>query len=317
MPLTIRSVVPLVVLAILWTQPSPAARPHLTPWSAPANMGPVVNSDGYDSMAALSKDGLSLYISTSRGNGLGTWDIWVCQRENQDDPWGEPRRLPDGVNTPSYDMGPAFSRDGHWMFFISDRPGGYGGYDVWASWRRHVDDDFGWEPPVNLGPAINTSADDNGVTVWDGDRHAPAELYFNSNRTGSQEVYVSRLERDGGWTPAELVPELNSPASEGKLAITFDGREIYFHSNREGSVLGNDGKPSVDIWVSHRESPSAPWETPVNVAEVNTPYSDAQLGLAPDGHTLMFTSNRPDPAKLGPTDLYVSDRDKVIGKRCR
>lgn len=54
---------------------------------------------------------------------------------------------------------PNLSRDGHWLFFSSTRPGRFGNFDIWVSWRANPHDDFGWETPVNLG-AINTDAFD-------------------------------------------------------------------------------------------------------------------------------------------------------------
>src|SRR2546422_6507617 len=69
-------------------------QPAYGPWGTPVNLGPVVNSPYNDNSPAISKDGLSLYISSSlpapRPGGLGGPDVWVSQRASIDAPWGEP-----------------------------------------------------------------------------------------------------------------------------------------------------------------------------------------------------------------------------------
>src|SRR5262249_29877127 len=141
-----------------------AAGPRYAVWSAPLNLGHTFNSSVSDSAAAVSKDGLSLYFYSNRSGGLGGNDIWVSQRASTEDAWGTPVNLGATVNSGSMDFVPALSRDEHWLFFGSDRPGGYGGQDIWASYRKHVHDDFGWQAPVNLGPNVNSFADDNAST---------------------------------------------------------------------------------------------------------------------------------------------------------
>ena len=79
---------------------------------------------------------------------------------------------------------------------------------------------------------------------FEGDETTPAELYFGSDRGGAgYDIFVSRLGRDGTFGPAERVAELNSAASEQRPGISYDGREMYFTSNRPGSV------GLTDIWV--------------------------------------------------------------------
>ena len=96
------------------------------PWSAPVNLGPVINTSFIDADPAISKDGLSLYISTDRPGGLGDLDIWVSQRASVDDPWGPPQPLGPNVNSNAADLAPALSPDGHRMYFQSFRTGEIG-----------------------------------------------------------------------------------------------------------------------------------------------------------------------------------------------
>src|SRR5687767_1104771 len=74
---------------------------------------------------AISKDGLSLYFAAARvPGGFGGEDIYVSQRETRDAEWGPAINLGPTINTAASEMVPAFSRDGHLMFFASNRLGG-------------------------------------------------------------------------------------------------------------------------------------------------------------------------------------------------
>src|SRR5437660_9040278 len=144
----------------------PRAAPMYSDWGVPVNLGPVINSPSTDAGPAIAKDGLSLFFGSDRPGGFGSLDIWVSQRVSLDAPWGPPVNLGAVVNSTNLENVPALSRDEHWMFFNSDRPGGFGQNDLWASYRVHTKDDFGWQTPVNLG-AVNTSFMDQGAGYFE------------------------------------------------------------------------------------------------------------------------------------------------------
>ena len=89
-------------------------------WSAPANLGAVINSAASDQGPALSKNGLSLYFTSNRAGSIGGFDMYVSQRTSVDDAWSSPVNLGPTVNTTSDEGNPAFSRDGHYLFFQVD-----------------------------------------------------------------------------------------------------------------------------------------------------------------------------------------------------
>src|SRR5437667_261652 len=93
--------------------------PTWSAWSAPVNLGPVVNSASNDQHPAISKDGLSLYISSDRLGGFGGTDIWVSQRASLDDPWGPLQNLGPSINSAGNDFAPTFTPDGHQLYFHS------------------------------------------------------------------------------------------------------------------------------------------------------------------------------------------------------
>src|SRR5207237_8896544 len=92
--------------------------PRYSDWSAPVNLGPVINSSFSDRHPAISKHGLSLYFTSDRPGGYGADDIWVSHRATVDSPWGPPLNAGPNINTGGTEYSPTFSRDGHWLFFI-------------------------------------------------------------------------------------------------------------------------------------------------------------------------------------------------------
>jgi hypothetical protein len=279
-------------------------------WSEPVNLGPVVNSEADDHHPAISANGLSLYITSTRPGGFGGEDIWVSQRASVDDDWGPPQNLGPVINTASNDAAPNFSPDGHWMYFHSPRPGGCGNADLYVSYRANTTDDFSWEPPVNLGCAINTEFFENGPTYFQDDATGTVTMYFNRTpgEIGHANIYASTLGDDGLFGPAVLVVELSSEGTDGRTAIRRDGLEMLVSSNRSGSI------GTSDIWVSTRESILDPWSTPVNLGPpINSGSTDGGSALSCDGTTLYFLSTR--PGGFGGRDLYMTTRTELCDNK--
>ena len=267
---------------------------------------------------AISKDGLSLYFGSSRPNGFGGEDIYVSQRATRDDAWGPAVNLGSIINTLTNESVPAFSRDGHLMFFSSGRTPSSGGVDIWVSRREDTHDDFGWQPPENLGAGVNSTSTDAGPSYFVDDETGVRQLYFNSNRLGgapgTANIYVSEQLADGSFGPASLVVELSALGDSNRSSIRYDGREIFFTSNRPGSI--DSGTPvgnSSDLWVATRDTVFDPWSEPINLGStVNSAQIEVQPYLSSDRETLFFASIRPDG--FGNTDVYMTTRTKRPNK---
>lgn len=305
------------MLALVMAHAPSAHAQKYSDWSAPVNLGPAINSAFSDQQPAISKNGLSLYFTSNRPGSLGGFDIQVSQRASVDDPWGPPVNLGPTLNTTSNEGNPAFSRDGHLMFFQSDRPGGLGGIDIWVSRREDKHDDFGWQLPVNLGAGVNTAAGDQAPSYFENDEgdcenddEGVPQLYFASDRPGglgALDIYLSEQMTDGSFGPAVLVTELSSPRGDSRPSIRHDGLEIFFQSNRVGAIgLSND------LWVATRASTLDVWSTPVNLgATINTASLEQNPYLSSDNKTLFFASDR--PGGFGALDLYMITRTKLRG----
>jgi len=116
--------------ADLWVSTRPSVS---DPWDQPRNLGPTVNSSADDRSPDVSSDGLMLFFESPRPGGQGDGDIWVARRAAADDDWGTPVNLGAPLNGPFKDSGPSISADGRTLYFTSDRPGGYGEYDLWQA----------------------------------------------------------------------------------------------------------------------------------------------------------------------------------------
>ena len=285
----------------------PTAAPKFSNWSAPANLGPVVNSSSTDSAPAVSKDGRSLYFASNRLPGSVGLDIWVSQWDDATGAWGAPTNLGAVVNSGGVDTAPSLSRDGHWLFFHSNRmPGGRGGFDIWVSYREHTHDDFGWQTPVNAGSDVNSASDETDPDYLENENGGGPQLFYASNRPGlgGFDLYVSTLRPDGRFGPGSVISELSSPLADPGVTVRFDGLEAFFYSRRDGGISG-----SIDMWTATRETVFDAWSAPVHLAPpLNTSSIDQAPHIAPDRETLFFGSDRPDG--FGGLDLYVSTRNK-------
>jgi len=153
------------------------------PFGEAVNLGPTVNSSHKDWTPDLSADGLTLLFASDRPGGQGGHDLWMCQRASPNGPFGQPVNLGPTVNSSANDGDPAISADGLKLYFTSDRPGGQGDSDLWKCTRASLGESFG--QPVNLGAAVNSSANDGGPALSaDG-----LTLVFFSTRPGGFGTY--------------------------------------------------------------------------------------------------------------------------------
>ncbi len=134
--------------------------------------------------------------------------------------------LPESLSVEGYaDMSPFLTFDGRSLYFSSDRPGGYGGYDLWVS--RRVNDE--WQMPTNLGVNINSDLDEGGPSLTANGN----ELYFYRHSTEFYPVgYIAKSTLiDNQWTVAQALPApVNSEYGERDPAISPDGQYLYFIS---------------------------------------------------------------------------------------
>jgi len=291
---------------------------QFTDWSAPVNLGSVVNSRYVDSCVTISKNGLSLFFSSNRQSpGSTNRDLYVSKRDSIEEPWAMPQPLL-SLNTTAWESCPALSLDEHRLYFTSPRSGGCGGQDIYVSRRHDRRDDFAWEAPVNLGCDGEGGPNSEGTEVTPAlfeDEAGRVRMYFSSDRDappdfpGESHIYQSEMSDDNTFGPASPVAELRGLYEQG-VTVRRDGLEVI--------VLRLTPTPypppydfSMDFWAATRASTADPWSAPVYVPSLGRPaWAQGKISLSFDGRELYFTSYR-----LGNTDLWVASREKLQGEK--
>jgi hypothetical protein len=294
-----------VVVALVATAVT-AAAPQYTTWSMPVGVADI-NSAASERGPSISHDGLSLYFDSDRTGGYGGRDIWVSRRTSIG-AWGAPVNAGPAINSSADDYYPAFTPDGHRMFFNSGRTGGLGANDIYESKRQDVHDDLAWEAATRVAN-VNSEANDNGPAYFENEGGTP-QLFFGSGPRpgglGERDLYVSDLQRDGKWGPPRWIPELSTGLNETRPTIRSDGLEIFFHRN----VAVPAGTSASDLWVATRESVGDAWSAPLKLDPPVNVRNAGEPSIAADAKTLFFGSSR--DGGEGSFDVYMTTREQVL-----
>lgn len=260
-------------------------------WSAPTNLGPTINRGGETYEPNLSADGRTLYFTHGPAGGEAN----LFRSERVGGGWTAPMPI-EALNGESDDIDATLDGEGRTVHFYSDRPGGMGGYDLYASLRG---DDGEWIAPTNLGTRVNSEWNDYDPHIGrDGKR-----LFFASNRQslgseGDYDLYGCEWREDVGWSEPVRLP-LNTLANDWEPALSPDGLSLYFSSNRPG------GRGGYDLWVSHFRD--GQWQPPQPLdGAVNSERDELDPAVSPDGETLLFVSNR--AGSHGTFDIWQTKR---------
>lgn len=133
---------------------------HQGEWSTPENLGPHINSKGWQSQPSLSADGKTLYFVSERKGNYGKNDIWKSTWKESGQ-WSEPVNLGPTINSKDREVGPFIHPNGQTLFFASDRTPSMGGFDIYYS--NFINGQ--WTEPVNLGYPINNHQDQVSIFI--------------------------------------------------------------------------------------------------------------------------------------------------------
>jgi TolB protein len=253
---------------------------------------PGIVSTGYSELRlTLSPDGrTALWFSRDRPGGAGGYDIWMSRRVA--DRWGA--AMPVGFNSAARDFDPAFTADGRFVYFCSDRPGGAGGDDLW---RVRVDGPaFG--TPENLGAAVNTAGNEWAPMLAPDGR----TLLFSSNGPGGagrMDLFTARVTENGLAAAAALPGGLNTSQDEFDATFLADGSTVIFSRARD--IATDD----VRLFQSGRSGSRYGYGTELPEV-VNTAGSDTYAPMLDWSrrHRLTFTTRRPASDTHG-ADVFV------------
>lgn len=204
-------------------------------WTVAENLGEPVNTASHDATVAISPSGNQLL--TYRTNpALDGGDIYHSQLSNAG--WSVPEKFTDRVNSRFFEPSAAIASDERTIYFASNRPGGYGGKDIYRVVQLP---DGQWSYPVNLGPEINTPGHEDGPFITaDG-----KTLYFASTgHPGIGGYDIFRSDRDaqtGQWSaPRSLGYPLNTVFDDIYLVMEANGKTGYYSTNRKGGYGDHD-----------------------------------------------------------------------------
>jgi len=205
-------------------------------WTKSIDMGSPVNTIQNEGGQSISANGRFLFFTASkRADGLGDCDIYYSYKT--DNEWSIPMNLGLPVNTKYWDSQPSISFDGKTLYFSSDRPGGFGGSDIWKS---SLDSDNKWTNPINLGNTINTIGFEISPFIHPDNQ----TFYFSSNGLtgmGGYDLYISRLDEKGNWSiPENLGYPINTSKDEISIIVNSLGNTAYFASERDGGYGKKD-----------------------------------------------------------------------------
>ncbi len=163
----------------------------------------------------------------------GVVKMQIYESQKIDGTWQDIEKLPfndDEYNT----VHPSVSVEGDALYFASDRPGGYGGMDIWVAYRTGGV----WSEPENLGAQVNTEGEEVFPYI-----HADGTLYFSSNsHEGFGALDLFTVQNFGGsWgVPVNLGTPFNSEFDDFGFIVDRDKKNGYFSSSRPGGIGQDD-----------------------------------------------------------------------------
>lgn len=203
-------------------------------WSQAKNIGEPINTSDHDAISGLSMDGgkLIIYLG-NKNNG----DLF--ESELSGDKWGKPQDFGKNINTDKFhESSASYSLDGKAVYFVSDKPGGFGDRDIYVSYR---DEKNRWGKAENLGAIVNTEFGEEGVFM-----HPDGKtLYFSSqghNSIGGYDIFKTILDdKTKKWSvPENIGYPVNTTDDDVFYVVSANGKHGYYTSVNSNGFGGRD-----------------------------------------------------------------------------
>ena len=200
-------------------------------WGKPQAIDSELNSAFDEGVCSFSPDGRTMYLTQCKTDANYPRFATIEASSRSDATWSKPTEITISKDTLTSFAHPAVSPDGEWLYFVSDMPGGLGGYDIWRC-RLFGNNEVG--TIENLGPLVNTAGDEKFPAF-----RPNGDFYFSSDGhpgMGGLDIYILKK---GARNLEHPVAPLNSQGDD--FGMTFEGRynRGYFSSNR-GDTRGYD-----------------------------------------------------------------------------
>ncbi|WP_254163347.1 OmpA family protein [Chryseosolibacter histidini] len=204
---------------------------HAGTWSEPKVI-PIASAYNVGT-AGISSDGQKMLIFMGGVTDPGS--LFMISKSG--DSWSKPALINNVINHPKFlESTASITPDGKTIYFASDRPGGQGGLDIW---KTQMQGNGSWSSPVNLGPEINSKANEDAPFIHPDQK----TLFFTSdghNTMGGRDVFVSRLVANKWKAPENMGFPINTTANDNYFTLIADGTRAYFSSDRKGGLGDQD-----------------------------------------------------------------------------
>lgn len=203
-------------------------------WTKAKPLSPIINSARNEGAQSLSADGkIMLFTACNRFDGVGACDIYMAYQKNG--VWSPPVPLPEPLNTTAWEGHPSLSADGKCLYFSSNRPGGYGGRDLYVA-EIKLTPSISIGAIYNLGPQINTEKHEISPYI-----HPDGQtLYFSSDGhlgLGRQDLYYTHRDSSGfSHAPINFAYPINTHQDEIGLVVNAKGNKGYFSAERDNRL---------------------------------------------------------------------------------
>lgn len=201
-------------------------------WSKPVLLSENVNTCGHEASINLTPDGQTLIVyRDDNGNG----ELYFTQWDGKQ--WSPLQKFGSDINSEYWETHACLSTDGQILYFVSDRPGGFGGRDIYRVVKLPNGQ---WSKALNVGPAINTPYDEDGVFM-----HPDGKTLFFASKghqsMGGFDIFFSILDDEGKFSePFNIGYPINTPDDDVFYVTSPDGKRAYYSSFKEGGYGDKD-----------------------------------------------------------------------------
>jgi len=197
-------------------------------WGEPKKI--EIRTDENVGTAGISPDGQQMLVFIGSGN---KGNLYFMKKEG--DGWSQPSAI-EGLNSRDLESTGSITPDGKKIYFASNRPGGFGGMDIWVAENNG---NGRWGNIKNLGASVNTKYDEDAPFI-----HPDMKtLYFTSNGVnsmGGRDIFKTNV-MGGKWSnPENMGYPINTPLNDNYFTLSADGSKGYFSSDRQGGYGGQD-----------------------------------------------------------------------------
>lgn len=257
-------------------------------WQQAKNAGEPLNSSTNDGCVAISHDGQRMLVYRTAADIVGG-DLYETQM-GLTNKWEPLKLLGQEINSSYVESSACFSSDTLEFYFSSDRPGGFGGKDLYRIKKLPTNK---WSMPYNLGPTVNTKYDEDAPFLHpDG-----VTLYFSSkghNSMGYYDVFSSILNKENNLfgTAENLGYPINDIHNDIFFVLSVDAQRAYYSSQKDESLGSTDiykvetrfGENDLNVQIGHALIDQSPARVKISLRDDETDqvcgtfYSNSDTG---------------------------------------